>query len=121
MAARLWEARTGYPITEPLAHKGRVTGVQFSPDRRHCLSIASEDALRVWDIPQAPVPVPSWLSDLAESIAGGGLDARGDWVPAFPQRLEEIRKSCLSDASEFYAGWAREFLVERFGGGPKPQ
>ena len=119
--ARLWEARTGYPITEPLEHHGRITGVQFSPDGRQCLSIACEDVLRVWDVPQAPTPVPSWLSDLAESVAGGGLDARGDWVPAAGQRLEQIRTSCLSDTNQFYAQWARQFLVERFAGGTKPQ
>jgi WD40 repeat protein len=118
--ARLWEARTGYPITEPQEHHGRITAVQFSPDGRKCLSIGSQDALRVWDVPQAPTPVPWWLSDLAESIAGGGLDARGDWVPASAQRLKEIRKSCLSEQNEFYGAWARQFLIERFGS-PKAQ
>ena len=119
--ARLWEARRGYPITEPLAHQGRITGVQFSPDGGHFLSIGSEDALRVWKVPQAPTPAPSWLSELAESIAGGGLDSHGDWVPVSAQRLEEVEKSCLSDQNEFYAEWARQFLVERFSGSSKPQ
>lgn len=119
--ARLWEARRGYPITEPLAHQGRITGVQFSPDGGHFLSIGSEDALRVWKVPRAPTPAPSWLSELAESIAGGGLDSHGDWVPVSAQRLEEVEKSCLSDQNEFYAEWARQFLVERFSGSSKPQ
>ena len=112
--ARLWEARTGYSVAEPWRHQGKVTGVQFSPDGAHCLSIASEDALKVWDVPQAPLPVPAWLPDLSEMMAGGGFDHRGDWRPSLADVGAFARVLSTSATNDyFYSRWLREFLVNR--------
>lgn len=43
--ARVWDAQTGQPLTEPLKHVGRVSCAQFSPDGRRVV-IASYDATR---------------------------------------------------------------------------
>jgi tetratricopeptide (TPR) repeat protein len=51
--ARVWDAQTGRPLTEPLKHAKEVTSAQFSPDGKRVVT-ASGDFLaageaRVWD------------------------------------------------------------------------
>jgi WD40 repeat protein len=47
---RLWDARTGAPIGEPLkGHSGTVRSVAFSPDGARIVSGSSDNTLRLWD------------------------------------------------------------------------
>src|SRR5437773_7708146 len=57
-------------------HNGQVTGIQFSPDGRRCLSIANSDRLRIWEVTDAPVAVPAWFCDFVEGVAGKRLNAQ---------------------------------------------
>jgi WD40 repeat protein/tetratricopeptide (TPR) repeat protein len=79
--ARVWDVRTGMPTTEALRHGGPVRTVRFSPDGQRLVTACSSSgkALQIWEVPNAPVPVPGWLPALAEAIAG--------------QRLHELDRS----------------------------
>jgi dipeptidyl aminopeptidase/acylaminoacyl peptidase len=46
--ARLWDARTGKPLGEPLKYEGEITSAQFSPDGRQVVTV-SRDTARLWD------------------------------------------------------------------------
>jgi dipeptidyl aminopeptidase/acylaminoacyl peptidase len=112
--ARLWDARSGYPVSEPLQSKGEITCIQFSPDGRRCLSIANSDALRLWDVMDPPVPVPAWFSGFVEAVAGKRLNARRDAEPVGREALQSFRQKFADEReTDFYTRWANWFLYER--------
>jgi len=47
--ARVWDAETGQPLTEPLKHKNWVLCAQFSPDGKRIVTASSDYTARVWD------------------------------------------------------------------------
>ena len=47
--ARVWDAQTGKPLTEPLRHEGRVISAQFSPDGLRVVTASVDKTARVWD------------------------------------------------------------------------
>jgi hypothetical protein len=47
--ARVWDARTGLPLTEPLKHNGNVSSACFSPDGLRVVTASSDNTARVWD------------------------------------------------------------------------
>ena len=48
-AARLWDAKTGLPASEPLTHDDIVTGARFSADHSRVLTWSLDDSARLWD------------------------------------------------------------------------
>ena len=47
--ARVFDARTGDPVTPPLAHRNEVTSAAFSPDGRRVVTTSADQTARVWD------------------------------------------------------------------------
>ncbi|MCX6930139.1 MAG: protein kinase, partial [Verrucomicrobia bacterium] len=49
--ARVWDAQTGQPLTEPLKHTRAVNSAQFSPDGKRIVTASGDinDGARVWD------------------------------------------------------------------------
>jgi dipeptidyl aminopeptidase/acylaminoacyl peptidase len=47
--ARVWDAQTGLPLTEPLKHAGEVWHAQFSPDSKRVVTASWDKTARVWD------------------------------------------------------------------------
>ena len=47
--ARLWDARTGQPLTEPSQYGTNVTSARFSPDGERIFTGCSDGNSRVWD------------------------------------------------------------------------
>ena len=47
--ARLWDAATGEPIGQPMAHQGGVSAVAFSPDGKTVLTGSGDGTARLWD------------------------------------------------------------------------
>ena len=48
--ARVWDAVTGQPLTEPLAHGSEVYSAQFSPDGLRIVTVVRDKTVRVWDL-----------------------------------------------------------------------
>jgi len=111
---RLWDAATGYPLSESLQNGGSINVVEFSPDGRRFLSFADKDALRIWDVVIPPVPVPSWFCDLVEAVAGKRLSANREIGLVGRNSLQPLRQRFASvQESDFYSRWAKWFLWER--------
>ncbi|HXJ56675.1 MAG TPA: serine/threonine-protein kinase [Verrucomicrobiae bacterium] len=47
--ARVWDAITGEPITEPLRHESTVWSAQFSPDGLRVLTASADGTVQIWD------------------------------------------------------------------------
>jgi uncharacterized protein with WD repeat len=71
-ATRLWDARLGQPLSEPLRHRPDMgaDSAQWSPDGQRVVTASRDGAARLWDTPRVTQPIPEWLADLAEGLAG---------------------------------------------------
>ena len=47
--ARVWDARTGQLLTEPLKHEKQVWSAQFSPDGQCVVTALEDNTARVWE------------------------------------------------------------------------
>ena len=47
--ARVWDARSGQPLTEPLKHEEGVLSASFSPDGTRVVTASADKTARVWD------------------------------------------------------------------------
>jgi MFS family permease len=91
--ARLWDARTGRPITEPFHHRGTVWSAVFVPDGTRVLTSSSDRTAAVWDVRPggaigatamflgaiAPDIRLAYLAALLYGI-GGGVFIAVDWA-----------------------------------------
>jgi len=111
---RLWDAATGYPLSESLENGSEIRVVEFSPDGRRFLSFADKGALKVLDVVTPPVPVPAWFCDLVQAVARKRLNASREAEPVGGDSLQPLRQRFASvQDTDFYSRWAKWFLWER--------
>ena len=69
-SVRVWDAKTGQPISPPMLHDRRVDGIAFDPVAQRIASVTQGGDLRLWDAKTgqqiaadvtAPHPIPSQL------------------------------------------------------------
>jgi WD40 repeat protein len=118
--ARLWEASSGLPLSGWVHNGISLKRTHLSPDGRMALSAAENGTVRLWPVVRPPLPAPSWLPELAESLAGRRLrdDGAPEIVPA--ERWSALNTELLSHQSEdFYVRWAHWFIAERLEQNPR--
>jgi WD40 repeat protein len=123
-AARLWNARSGQLVAEPFLHQKEVRRAEFSPDGRRLLTASFDGTVKIWDLVllRPPVPVPDWLPDLAESLAGKRIGARdaAESVPGDSFQRVKQRMAQAPAPDDYYGRWARWMLQERLERPVKP-
>jgi hypothetical protein len=106
--ARVWDARTGQPLAEPLRHAGFLLSAQFSPDGQWVVTASDDNTARVWDEPRPVVPVPLWFLDWAEAIAGRRLTAQGiDVAVPTTESLQRQEQVATRTDTDFFARLAK--------------
>src|SRR5262249_36531096 len=106
-------------LSEVFSHgKGGSCQRRISPDGR-LMAVSSSDRVTILEVSPTPLPVPQWLPELAEALAGERLNQQGKMEPVQPaelwvpqQRMASSVSTDLSPRSEFYNRWTRWFLAE---------
>lgn len=124
-SARIWDVRTGRPVTEQLEHDGTVNCARFSPDALRLVTSTASRKVRVWDVRTGQPLCDSIQS--AEPVAAVRFDSTGHsiltaagwrwephvasgpvppWLPELAetvggQRLQEGRTPTRVAAAEF--------------------
>lgn len=114
--ATVWNTSIGLPSTEWMVAGGAITAAALdraTTGTRITLAIAADNTVRVWNLPQAPVPVPEWLPDFAEAVAGTQLSPRGDLV--LGRRFDATRRTTAFASGE-PDGFYRRLADGFFGG-----
>jgi tetratricopeptide (TPR) repeat protein len=115
-AARVWDARTGQPLIEPLQHGAQVTSAQFSPDGNRIVTASSDGTARIWDIASSSEKHPAWLLELAEAISGQVLNKLGLLESSRINRADAINRirQALDHApdGDDWVLWGRWFLAD---------
>ncbi len=112
--ARIWEVRSGFPAGEPLKHPGPVYCARLFAAGHRLLTATSDQTVRITEEPVLAPPVPPWLPELAEAVAGTRFDEldRPEAVPL--AELVRLRRGLLErHGSEPYLDWAKSFLADR--------
>jgi hypothetical protein len=67
----------------------------------------------VWDVPEAPTPVPAWFPAFAEAVAGLRLSERGNVELVPRHEIETIAARLTAENSGgFYERLGRWFLAD---------
>jgi WD40 repeat protein len=100
--ARVWDAQTGQPLTEPIKHGSIVRSAQFSPDGKRIVTGSEDGTIRVWDaqtgqLLTGPLKHPSNVSSAQFSPDGKWLvtaswDAARVWDAQTGQPVTDLLK-----------------------------
>ncbi|MEI8078942.1 MAG: WD40 repeat domain-containing protein, partial [bacterium] len=111
---RLWQARTGLPLGEPFDVGAKPLAIATTPDWTTFAACTGGREVRVWEEPPLPLPVPDWLPELAEAIAGKRLNTTNNAeqaVPAPALPALQARLSALSPTNAWNR-WARWYVAD---------
>jgi eukaryotic-like serine/threonine-protein kinase len=109
---RVWDVMTGWPLTDPIENFAPVWDARYSVCGRWVLARSGSGPV-LWEMPQAPSPVPQWLPEVCEAVAGVRLSAS-----RLPERVEsgtlaKLREElATSRETNSYAQWARWFVAD---------
>lgn len=112
---RVWDAKTGRLLLEPLNCRAWAYSAHFSPDGKQVLAASDFNAGLIWNLllPDASEPVSPWLPRLAECIGGQTFDDNEMLKPADPDELFEIKRQIeLSPTKDNYIRWAKSLFEQ---------
>ena len=120
-AARVWDVRTGLPVTEVMNTGGtQVSVVAFSAAGDfidvHGGAYQARQHVRFFAVPPpGSARIPDWLLTLATLCAGSTLTDEGKLLNATPEfgKIADVQRTlAAAPASDPYAEWGRWVLSE---------
>jgi len=112
-SAQLWDVMTGHALSDRMQHESSVRYAEFSADGKRVLTASSDGTARVWDVIKAPSPVPAWLPQLGEAVAGQRIEERETGVVVPVEELYRLRQRLSTNAMpDFYHHWAQWFFAD---------
>jgi hypothetical protein len=115
---RVWDTDSGQPLSEVIRPDAGVNHAEFSPDGDWLATApgnpeATDQRARILEIPRAVLPVPEWLLDLAEAVAGQRFDERNNEVSVAPEIVLKLRERIVAETAQGpYARWSKWFFAE---------
>jgi len=110
---RLWDTATGLSLNDGFQHSSAIDCIRYSPDGSSLLVVSKNGDLTLYELLRPTFPVPQWLPELAEAVAGQRLGATGKFESASPNKFFQLRDSLeLSPNGKFYTRWAAWFLQD---------
>ena len=70
----VWDVGTGLKLGDPFRHNDWVVSARFSSEGRQVITASLDGTARIWEVPVATAPIPPWLGELAEAVAGQRLN-----------------------------------------------
>jgi hypothetical protein len=87
-----------------------VDAAWFGSDNLSVIT-SSGGAVRMWSLP--PAPVPNWVADWAEAVAGQRLTALGFMEAVSETEVLDIKRNVLSSSdTDFYTQAAKWFFAD---------
>ena len=109
-SVRVWDVQTGLPLSEPLVHPGKIATLSFSPEGNAILTACADGVCRVWPIPILVDPVPRWMPELAEFLAGQKLETNAVVQPIQRETIDAWLSRLDKDSFEGpFARWMERF------------
>lgn len=113
-AIRVFDSTTGRQLTEPFRVPEARGEFEISPECARLITGGSRCS--VWDLPDVQVPLPDWLPEMAEAVAGLQVDSSGRHQAKGFSTLVALQKQLLESAdADANTRWAKWF----FSSGPE--
>jgi WD40 repeat protein len=74
--ARVWNAASGQPVTDPLVHGDMVRYAEFSPDGQRVVTASGDHTARLWSVSPGSVDADGWTRR-AQLLAARRIDETG--------------------------------------------
>jgi WD40 repeat protein len=114
---RVWDVESGLPLTNPLPYSpiGLDEGLALTPNGKTLAFIGRNRTVHLWSVPEPPGPIPEWLIETTEALAGFRQDEEGISTAIPVERLHTlIGQIQSSTATDDFTRWAKQvFTAER--------
>jgi len=93
-------AATGSALFLGLPHADRVVSVSASSDGSEIVTVAADGTARLWRIPSASIPPPTWLGNYLRAIGGLSFSAEQQLTQVSTAEHLRLRKMLLQNVRD---------------------
>jgi WD40 repeat protein/predicted Ser/Thr protein kinase len=113
---RVWDVESGQPLTDVLPCQRFTSGeaLLLTENGGTVITAGLNNTIQLWRVPVSSGPMPAWLIEMADALAGFRQDNEGlvETIPV--ERLHElIRQTQSSPATDDFTRWAKQVFNEK--------
>jgi WD40 repeat protein len=110
--ARLWDAKTGQPLSEVFRYEVQILSASFNGDGTRVVTVSNDGLTEIWDVAvDLETPLPEWVPRLAEALGGQRLGEEG--LVVRPEKdIFALRQELLAlEGDDFWSRLGRWFFL----------
>ncbi len=92
---QVWNVHDGHPLGQSWKHDHRVVHLEFTQNPPLLISASWDKTLRVTPITPPSLPVPSWVPEWLEAVAGTRMNDAGQQTPVPIDKLYQLNTQIL--------------------------